>query len=408
MINISEDSPEFKSLRDQALKQLLSGQSLTGKDGVFEPLLKQFLESALEAEMDVHLDEKERSKGNKRNGKGTKTIRTGNGSFEIKTPEDRQASFEPEIVRKRQTILAESLESKINSLYGKGMSLRDISEHIKDMYNEDISSTKLSEIVNRVAPQVKEWQNRPLDSVYPIVWMDAIHYKVRYEGQVQSRAVYNVLSLNKEGKKEHIGVYIAESEGAKFWLNVLTHLKNRGVNDILIACTDNLKGFSEAIASIYPKTEIQKCVIHQIRNSVKYIGSDDVKPFMRDLKPVYKANTLEEAEMNLLLLEEKWSKKYPLVIKSWQNNWDELTAYFQYDTHIRKIIYTTNAVEGLHRQLRKVTKTKGAFPSDDSLLKLIYLASQNIEKKWTQPIHNWGQSAQQFAIRFGDRFDIGL
>ena len=370
----SEEEASFIEMRDKAISQLKSGKSLTGEGGVFEPLLKRFLESALDSEMESHLDDSERSSGNKRNGKRSKNLKTGLGSITIETPQDRNSTFEPTIVAKRQTILADSLESKIIGLYGLGMSYRDISSHIKEMYNESISAQTLSEITDRIIPAVKSWQNRALESVYPIVWLDAMHYKVREGGQVVNRAIYNVLAINKEGKKEHIGVYISENEGAKFWLSVLTHLKNRGVEDILIACTDNLKGFSEAIHSIFPNTEIQKCVVHQIRNSLKYVASKDQKEFLKHLKPVYQAFSLSEAEMKLLKLEEKWGNKYPLVIQSWQNNWNELSAYFQYDKSIRKIIYTTNAVEGFHRQIRKVTKTKGAFPTDMSLLKLVYLA----------------------------------
>jgi len=408
MTEKKKESPEYIAMRDLALKQLKSGKSLTGEGGVFAPIIKEFLESALSAEMEVHLDEQERSFGNKRNGKGSKTLKTGSGEITIETPQDRHSNFEPQIVKKRETILADNLAPQIIGLYGRGMSLRDISIHIEEMYDVEVSATTLSEITDRVIPQVKEWQNRPLDEVYPIVWLDAMHYKVRDGGKVTSRAVYNILAINKEGRKELIGMYISESEGANFWLSVLTDLKSRGVKDILIACTDNLKGFSEAILSIYPETEIQKCVIHQIRNSLKYVASKDQKPFMKDLKKVYQSATKNQAETELLNLEEQWGKKYPVVLKSWHENWEELTTYFQYDQHIRKIIYTTNAVEGFHRQVRKVTKTKGAFPSDMALMKLIYLATENISKKWTQPVHNWGLTIQQFCIKFGDRMKIDL
>ena len=276
------------------------------------------------------------------------------------------------------------------------------------MYDTEVSPTVLSEITDRVIPQVKEWQNRPLDDVYPIVWLDAMHYKVKDGGKVVSRAVYNILGINKLGKKELIGMYISESEGANFWLSVLTDLKSRGVKDILIACTDNLTGFSQAILSIFPETEIQKCIVHQIRNSLKYVASKDQKPFMKELKKVYQAPTKSQAETELLNLEESWGKKYPVVIKSWNENWEELSAYFQYDEPIRKLIYTTNAVEGFHRQVRKVTKTKGAFTSDMALLKLIYLATENISKKWTQPVHNWALTAQQLCIKFEGRFDLEI
>lgn len=395
-------------MRDKALQQLMSGQSLTGKDGVFAPLLQQFLESALEGEMSSHLTELERSKGNKRNGKGTKTLKTSSGEVTIATPQDRQSSFEPQIVRKRETILADNLSSQIIGLYGRGMSFRDISQHIKEMYDVDISHDTLSEITERVIPLVKEWQNRPLEAVYPIVWLDAMHYKVRDGGKVVSRAVYNILAINAEGHKDLIGMYISESEGANFWLSVLTDIKSRGVKDILIACTDNLTGFSEAILSVFPQAEVQTCVIHQIRNSLKYVASKDQKIFMKDLKMVYQAANKSQAEDGLIKLEGIWGKKYPVVIKSWNNNWDKLSTYFQYDEHVRRLIYTTNAVEGFHRQVRKVTKTKGAFPNDMALLKLIYLTVENISKKWTQPLQNWGLTVQQLSIKFGDRMKTDL
>ena len=403
-----KESPEYIAMRDLAMEQLKSGKSLTGKDGVFAPILKEFLESTLEAEMDDHLSEEERSLGNKRNGKGQKTIKTGSGNVTIEPPYDRNGDFEPEIVKKRQTVLADNLAPKIISLYGKGLSLRDIAIYIEDMYDVDVSPTILSNITDRVIPQVKEWQNRPLDDVYPIVWLDAMHYKVRDGGKVVSRAVYNILAINKHGKKELIGMYISESEGANFWLSVLTDLKSRGLKDILIACTDNLTGFSQAILSIFPETEIQKCVIHQIRNSLKYVVSKDQKEFMKDLKKVYQAATKSQAETELLNLEESWGKKYPVVLRSWNENWEELSNYFKYDQPIRKLIYTTNAVEGFHRQIRKVTKTKGAFTGDMALMKLIYLATENISKKWTQPIQNWALTAQQLCIMFDGRFNIKL
>ncbi|WP_053404745.1 IS256 family transposase [Persicobacter sp. CCB-QB2] len=405
-----QSETNFEEMRDLAIKQLKSGKSLTGEGGVFAPLLKQFLDSALEAEMEAHLrKEKQSDKKNKRNGKRKKTVKTSAGEVELITPQDRENSFQPEIVPKRSTVLADSLSAKITVLYAKGMSLRDISEYIEDMYDTKVSAQTLSSIVDKILPEVKAWQNRDLKSVYPIVWMDAFHFKVRGEdGRVTSRAVYNVLALDEEGKKELIGMYVSESEGAKFWLNVLTHLKNRGVEDILIACTDNLKGFSEAIQSIFPKTEIQKCVIHQIRNSTKYVASKDQKEFMKDLKLVYKATTKEVAETELGNLKNKWGGKYPVVIESWERNWEELTHYFQYDTHIRKMIYTTNAVEGFHRQVRKITKTKGAFTNDNALLKLIYLAYMNISKKWTSAVQNWGITAQQLRIHFGDRMPMDI
>lgn len=397
---------EYESIKKKALEQFKTGQPLLGKDGAFAPLMKEFLESALEAEMEEHLDETERIKGNRRNGTNKKTVKSSDGEFELETPRDRESTFSPEIVKKRETILADNLEKKIIGMYGLGMSLRDISGHIKEMYDTEISATTLSAITDRVIPQIKEWQARPLEEVYCIVWMDAMHYKVKDEGRVTSRAVYNILGITTEGKKELLGMYVSESEGANFWLSVLTDLQHRGVKDILIACIDALKGFAEAIESIFPQTEVQSCIVHQIRNSIKYVASKNQKEFMADLKLVYKAVSDQEARMNLDALEQKWGMKYPVVIASWRNNWHKLSTYFKYTEHIRKLIYTTNAIEGFHRQVRKVTKNKTAFTSDMALLKLIYLAQRNISRKWTQPLQNWGLTISQLSIIFGDRLKL--
>ena len=401
------NSEELAVLKQKTLEQFKSGKSLFGKDGAFAPILKEFIEAALEAEMEAHLS-KETEEGNKRNGKGSKTLKSSLGEVTIQTPQDRHSSFEPELVKKRQRILADSLEEKIIGLYGLGNSLRDISAHIKEMYDMEISHTVLSEITDRIIPKMKEWQNRPLEPVYCIVWLDAMHYKVKEEGRVCPKALYNILGVNPEGKKEVLGMYVSESEGANFWLQVLTDLHNRGLKDILITCTDNLTGFSQAILSVYPKADIQTCIIHQIRNSLKYVASKDQKDFMKDLKLVYQADTKDLAEMALLDLAEKWEKKYPVVLKSWNNNWEKLSCYFQYTAPIRRLIYTTNAVEGFHRQVRKVTKTKGAFPSDTALMKLVYLATKRIEKKWTAPLQNWSLTVQQLSIKFGDRLPLDL
>jgi len=402
------DRKELEGIEEKALQQFKSGKSLFGKDGAFAPLLKNFIEKALEAEIEEHLSDEERSKGNKRNGKGRKTIKSSAGSFEIETPQDRHSSFEPELIKKRQTILAESLEEKIIGLYGLGVSYRDISRHIKEMYDTEISHTVLSQITDKIIPEIKAWQNRPLEAVYPIIWLDAIHFKVKEEGKVNHKALYNILGINKTGHKEILGIYISESEGANFWLQVLTDLNNRGVEDILIASIDNLKGFAEAIRSVYPKTEIQSCIVHQIRNSLKFIASKDQKEFMRDLKKVYRADTKTTAELELESLADKWGKKYPVVIDSWRKNWDKLSTYFDYTAPIRKLIYTTNPIEGYHRQIRKVTKTKGAFSNEMALLKLVYLATMRIQEKWTSPIPNWGLTIQQLAIRFEGRINLGL
>ena len=405
---MKEKNEEYEALKKKALEQFKRGESLLGKDGAFAPLLKEFLESALDAEVDEHLDEGQRSRGNRRNGKSKKIVKSSEGSFELETPRDREGTFEPELVKKRETILTDNLESKIIGLYGLGMSLRDISNHIKEMYDTEISAATLSGITDRIIPQIKEWQSRPLEEVYCIVWMDAMHYKVKEDGRVTTRAVYNILGITQEGKKELLGMYVSESEGANFWLSVLTDLQNRGVKDILIACIDNLKGFAEAIVSIFPATEVQSCIVHQIRNSLKYVASKNQKEFMADLKLVYQADTKEYAEEKLSALEEKWGQKYPVVIASWKNNWHKLSTYFKYAKPIRKLIYTTNTIEGFHRQVRKVTKNKTAFTTDMALLKLIYLAHRNISKKWTQPLQNWGLTVSQLSIIFGQRLKLEI
>ncbi|HMJ69078.1 MAG TPA: IS256 family transposase [Cyclobacteriaceae bacterium] len=403
-----EEELSAEELKKKALKQFMSGESLYGKDGAFAPMLKSFLEAAIEGELDAHLDEDERKSGNRKNGKTSKTLQTSEGPLEVETSRDRNSTFEPELVKKRETILADSLEKKIIGMYGLGMSFRDISNHLKEMYDADISHTTLSSITDRVIPEIKEWQARPLESVYCIVWLDAMHYKVKDEGKIVSRAVYNILGINIEGRKDLLGMYVSESEGANFWLGVLSDLKTRGVEDILIASIDALKGFAEAIQTIFPKAEVQSCIVHQIRNSLKYVASKDQKPFLADLKEVYRATTKDLAEQQLDALDQKWGKKYPLVLNSWRNNWSKLSTYFKYDPAIRKMIYTTNTIEGFHRQVRKVTKTKGAFPSDMALLKLIYLAYRNIRKKWTSPLQNWGLTVSQLSIWFEGRLNLSL
>lgn len=399
---------DYEALKKKTLEQFRSGKDLFSKGGAFAPLLKDFLEAALQAELEEHLDQESPELNNRRNGYNTKSLKTGAGTIELDTPRDRNGDFSPELVKKRETILANSLESKIIGLYGHGMSFRDISAHIKDLYDTDISAGTLSTITDKIIPLVKEWQVRPLEDTYCIVWLDGMHYKVKQEGRVQSRCVYNILGITTEGRKEILGMYVSESEGANFWLSVLTDLQNRGVKDILIACIDNLKGFSEAISTVFVQTEVQSCIVHQIRNSLKYVASKDQKVFMADLKPVYQAINIAEAQEKLEALSEKWNKKYPVVIESWRRNWEKLTTYFKYPAAIRKLVYTTNTIEGYHRQIRKVTKTKGAFTSDMALLKLMYLATKNIEKKWTMPLANWSITVSQLSIIFGDRLKLNL
>ena len=407
-MNTEKKDFDYEELKQKTISQFRSGKSLFSKGGAFAPLLKEFLEAALEAEFETHLDEEQRKLGNRKNGKSTKTLKTVDGSFEITTPRDRHAEFEPQMVRKRETVLAENLEKKIIGMYGLGMSLRDISEHIKEMYDTEISHTTLSQITDRIIPQVIEWQSRELEPLYCIVWLDAMYYKVKQDNKIATRCVYNIIGINKEGMKEVLGCYTNQSEGANFWLSVLTDLQKRGVEDILITSIDNLKGFSEAIETVFPKTEIQSCIVHQIRNSLKYITSKDQKEFIKDLKLVYQAVSKELAELELERLSEKWGEKYPIVIESWRRNWNKLSTFFKYSTAIRKMIYTTNTIEGYHRQLRKVTKSKGAFTSDMALLKLIFLASKNIEKKWKMPLKSWSITISQLNIFFPDRLNINF
>lgn len=393
---------DYEALKAKTLKQLLSGKDLFSKGGAFAPLLKDFLEAALQAELEEHMAEEPPEDNNRKNGYTSKKLRTATGTIELDTPRDRNSTFSPEIVKKRETILAHSLEKKIIAMYGRGMSFRDISAHIKEMYDTDISAATLSAITDKVIPLVKQWQARPLEAVYCIAWLDGLHYKVKSEGRVVTRCVYNVLALNKAGHKEILGVYVSESEGANFWLSVLTDLQTRGVQDILIACIDNLKGFSQAITTVFPKTEVQSCIIHQIRNSMKYVSTRQRGSFMKDMKPVYQAATKDLAEMELDKLENRWGQKYPIAISSWRRNWENLSTYFRYPMQVRKLIYTTNTIEGYHRQVRKVTKTKGAFTSDMALLKLIYLVTKNIEKKWTVSVKDWGVTISQLCIIFGE------
>ena len=391
---------------EAALKAVQSGQSITGKDGVLGPLVKQLTEAALEAELDSHLAEEVRE--NRRNGKSRKTVKSTSGEFELETPRDRAGTFEPQLVKKHQRTVSDEIETKILSMYGLGMSYADIGGHVEEMYGISVSPATISTITDKIIDEVRAWQARPLDNLYPFVWLDAIHYKIRDKGRYQNKAIYTVLALNMEGKKEVLGLYLSESEGANFWLSVLTDLQNRGVEDILIASVDGLTGFPEAIASIYPNTEIQLCIVHQIRNSLRYVASKNHKAFMVDLKRVYRAKSLGEAEAALDELESLWGEKYPIVIKSWRTKWQHLSAYFKYPEDIRRIIYTTNSIEAVHRQFRKLTKTKGGFPNNDSLLKLLFMGIQNASKKWTMPIQNWTLTLSQLSIFFEGRLDAAL
>lgn len=386
-----------------ALAGLREGKDLTGKDGVLTPLIKQLTEAAMQAELDSHLAEG--GEPNRKNGSTPKTIKSMAGRFELETPRDRAGTFEPQLVKKHQTYLTDEIERKILALFALGTSYQDIRGHIEDLYGIAVSNGTLNAITDKLLPELQAWRERDLDTVYPIVWLDAIHYKVKENGRYTSKAVYTLLGLTIEGKKELLGLYLSDQEGAHHWLSVLTDLNNRGVKDILIACVDGLKGFPEAIESIYPHTEIQHCIIHQIRNSLKYVASKNQKAFMADLKCVYKAATLNAAETALDELDTKWGDKYPMVINSWRSKWPTLSAYFKYPDYVRTAIYTTNAVEAVHRQFRKLTKTKGGFANENSLLKLLYAGILKASERWTHPIQNWNLTLSQLTIHFPGRLD---
>ncbi len=388
---------------NKALEAIQSGQAITGKDGVLAPLIKQLTEAALTAELEAHLSEE--TEPNRKNGKSSKTLKTSAGNIRLETPRDRSGTFDPQFIKKNESSVSAEIESKILAMYGRGMSYSDIHEHVEEMYGISVSHAAITAVTDKIIDEVKQWQQRPLESHYPFVWLDAIHYKVKDQGRYANKAIYTVLGLKMDGKKEVLGLYLSESEGANFWLSVLTDLQHRGVDDILIASVDGLTGFPEAIRAIFPKTEVQLCIVHQIRNTIRYIGWKNQREFMKDLKPVYRAISKQAAEDALDALEEKWGNQYPIVIKSWRRKWDDLSAYFKYPEDIRRVIYTTNAVEAVHRQFRKLTKTKGAFPNENSLLKLLYLGIENASKKWNMSFRDWGQTLSQLAIFFEGRLD---
>jgi len=370
-------------------------------------LFKDTIEQMLEAEMEDHLGYDKHSvlgnnSGNSRNGYGKKTFRTELGESEISVPRDRNGEFSPQVIEKRQT-RSDDLETRILAMYAKGMSNRDIEDHLRDIYGVDASAGLISKITDKIMPAVAEWQARPLDAIYPIVFLDGIVFKVRKDGKVINKCVYSVLGINMEGKKEILGIWISDNESASFWTTVCNELKNRGVQDILIACRDNLSGFSAAIETVFPKTQQQLCVIHQIRNSTKYVSYKDLKPLMADLKMVYQAVSEDDALYHLEEFREKWNKKYPQILKSWDTHWAELSTYFKYPDEVRRLIYTTNAVEGFHRMLRKYTKNKVIYPTDDSVRKSVYLSIMEITKKWSMPIRDWGIITGQLMIFFDDR-----
>lgn len=398
---------DFDTFKAEALKDLVTGKPLMGEGGIFTPLLKHFLEASLEGEMENHLQSEQAKKlSNRRNGKSRKEVRSSMGKFELETPRDRLSQYEPMIVPKRQTILTEQLEDKIISMYGRGMSYADIAGHLQELYGFSLSVGELSSITDRILPVLKEWQNRPLYSTYVALWLDAMYYKVRVDGKVITRVLYSVIGLNLEGKKEVLGIYLSESEGAKFWLFVLNDLKQRGVEDILFACVDGLKGFPEAIQTAFPLSIVQLCIVHQIRYALRLIADKNVKEFMIDLKSVYQAPNLKTAEEMLLIFAEKWGKIYPQAVGTWVNNWEHICPFFEYSEPIRKMIYTTNTIESYHRNIRKMTKTKGAFSSDNALLKLVFLSIQNMDKIWNKTVFNWKTILTELLIIFEDRIQL--
>jgi transposase-like protein len=398
-----EEKFDFEAFAKQAGEQLRAGKPFTGKDGVFTPLLKKILEASLEGEMDAHIEQTRSSQQNRRNGKTGKQVKSSLGSFEVFTPRDRNSSFEPETLQKRQRSLSSDIDTQIVSLYGRGMSYSDIQNHLRELYGLEVSDGTISAITDRIIPEIKEWQNRPLENIYPIIWLDAMHFKVRENGVVKAKAIYSILGVTLEGQKEVIGIYFGNHESSSFWRQVLNDLKLRGVQDICIACIDNLQGFADAIEDTYPATEVQLCLVHQMRNSMKYIPWKELRAFVADMKKIYRANNAEMGHEYLNQAEEKWAQKYALIFKSWRKNWERLSCFYQYPATIRKIIYTTNPIESYHRMVRKVTKTKGAFSSEDAIVKQIYLATINANTKWQGKMFGWNSVRHELNTYFGDR-----
>lgn len=403
-------TPEENARREKIreLLQLANVGSMDDIQELFKDTIAEFMENGLEAELDDQLgysryDYKNKDTDNSRNGHSSKTLRTSFGDVEVSVPRDRKSEFDPKVLRKNQTSISQDIEEKILSMYAKGMTTGDIEAHIQDIYGVDVSDTTVSRITDKILPAAKEWQQRPLESIYAVVFLDAIHYHVRSEGQIVKKAVYIAIGIDLDGHKDVLGMWVGENESAKFWATVLNSLKNRGVKDIFIACTDNLTGFSVAIEAVYPKTEIQNCIIHQLRNSSKYVSYKDLKALMADLKAVYAAVDEPAALDALDTFAEHWDKKYPKISQSWRNNWANLSTYFKFPQALRRLIYTTNTIEGFNRQLRKVTKSKSVFPTDDSLFKMLYLAMIDITKKWTGRKQDWSMIHAQLAIYFEDR-----
>ena len=405
--NMSEEEKQKRIKVREFLKQ----NPISSPDDLntfFKDMMKVMIEEFYQGELEEELgytkyDYRNKDSNNSRNGYSSKKLKSSAGEIEVNVPRDRNGEYEPQVVKKHQNTIGQDLEAKIISMYAKGMTTSDIESHIEEIYGYQVSDSSITRITDKILPLVKEWQTRPLEAVYPIVFMDAIHYHVRSEGQIIKKAVYIAIGISSSGEKDVIGMWVGENESAKFWLSKLNELKSRGVEDILIACVDGLTGFSNAIEAVYPQTQIQQCIIHQIRSSTQFVSYKDIKALIADLKLVYKAATEENALLNLELFDEKWGKKYPKIAISWKNSWPRLSTYFKYPQEIRTLIYTTNTIEGYNRQLRKVTKNKSVFPTDDSLLKMLYLATQDITKKWTSRQREWGQMISQFQIYFEGR-----
>ena len=403
-------SPEEQARRAK-IRELLQESNISSMEDIqnlFKETVAEFMENGLETELDETLgygryDYKNKDTDNSRNGHSKKNLRTSFGEVEISVPRDRKGEFEPQLIKKNQTSISQDIEEKIISMYAKGMTTSDIEFHVRDIYGIEISDTTVSRITDKILPTAKEWQRRPLESIYAVVFLDAIHYHVRSEGQIVKKAVYIAIGIDLDGRKDVLGMWVGENESAKYWATVLNSLRNRGVEDIFIACTDNLAGFSNAIEAVFPRTDIQNCIIHQLRNSSKYVSYKDLKALMADLKQVYAAVDEPSAEAGLNRFAERWDKKYPKISASWRENWANLSTYFKFPEELRRLIYTTNAIEGFNRQLRKVTKSKAVFPTDDGLFKMLYLAMLDITKKWTGRRQDWSVIHAQLAVYYADR-----
>jgi transposase-like protein len=398
---------------DAFLDELIKGKSpqeILGENGIVKQLIKRLAERALEAEMTDHLGYEPhapegRGTGNSRNGKTRKTVQNGNGPFEIEVPRDRDGSFEPQLIKKHQRRL-NGFDDKVLALYARGLSTREIQAQLEELYGAEVSPALISNVTESVLDEVRAWQSRPLSAVYPILYFDALYVKSRQEGPVKTKAVYLALGINLEGEKELLGLWMNETEGAKFWLSVFNDLKNRGVEDCFIACVDGLKGLPEAIEAVFPRTQVQLCIVHKVRGSLKYVPWKERKTVAADLRAIYGAATLPEAEQALERFSEQWDDKYPAISSSWRRDWQRLTVFFDYPREIRKVVYTTNAIESLNYSMRKVLKNRGAFPNDESIMKLMFMALKNISKKWTLPIRDWKAALNQFVILFGERVPV--